>query len=430
MVNIHASESVVFEGELVQGDFSRGVGGVSSIVESGSSGDAGKIEIDTASLTLTNGAFLATSTLGESDAGSITAIANTFETSTGGRLLSTTTGNGAAGNIVLQVQDSITLAGENSGIFASTDAGSTGNGGSIFIAPQSVTIRDGAEISVNSQGTGIGGNIFLQANSLTIDRGSISAETARETGGNITLEVPDLLLLRRDSNISTNAGTALAGGDGGNITIDTQVLIALLSKPNGSDITANAFEGQGGRIDINAQGVFGLEERKANQGNQTNDIDASSELGTSGEVQLNRSLDPSRGLVELPETVLDPATLIAQNPCNRGRESEFVIAGRGGLPPSPNDILSSEATGVGLVEPAPISSAGILPAPTGEQNSAGILPTRAGEKTGSTPSTTKAITPAQGWIFNNKGEVVLTAYNPTVTGPQRLRENLGGCPTP
>ncbi|NMG06361.1 hypothetical protein [Brasilonema sp. UFV-L1] len=40
----------------------------------------------------------------------------------------------------------------------------------------------------------------------------------------------------------------------------------------------------------------------------------------------------------------------------------------------------------------------------------------------STNPTDKPIVPAQGWIFNEKGEVTLVAYDPTKTGPQREQQ--------
>jgi filamentous hemagglutinin family protein len=414
-VKIHASESVVFEGEFIQGNFGLGVGGISSIVESGASGDAGEIEIDAASFNLTDGAFLSTSTLGESDAGSITVTANTFEITAGARLLSTTRGNGAAGDIVLKVQNSITLAGKNSGILANTDAGATGNGGSIVIDPATMIIRDGAKVAVDSQGSGVGGNIQLEAGSLTLDRGTLTAETTSNQGGNIYLLLKDLLLLSNGSNITATAGTESGEEDGGNIDIDAQFVIAFPNED--SNITANAFKGKGGAVNITTDRIFGLEFRDR-ETPFTNDITASSEFGVDGTVLINTlEVDPTAGLVELPTTFVDEEGLIAQNPCKKGFESEFIITGRGGVPLSPNQALSSEATGVGLVEPAPMSSPSILPA-------------EAGERTSSTPSTPKLITAAQGWVFNALGEVVLTAYNPSVTGPQRLQRNSGSCPVP
>lgn len=85
----------------------------------------------------------------------------------------------------------------------------------------------------------------------------------------------------------------------------------------------------------------------------------------------------------------------------RGQEtSKFIITGRGGLPPSPSEALRSDAVQVDLG--APIQSA---------ENSAGTAifanPSRV--------SAPLLILEAQGWVINNKGEVLLTAQAPNVT---------------
>ncbi len=298
-----------------------------------------------------------------------------------------------------------------------------GNGGDISINTERLVVQDGATISVAAVegSTGQAGTLDITANSLDLNRGSITAETGTSGAGggaNITLQISDLLTLRNESKISAEAFDT---ANGGNIDINTKFLIAFPPEgPEGSDIIANAFEGSGGKIDITAQGLFGIEEREASPENRTNDIDASSEFGLAGVVEINQpDVDPNRGLIELPETVIDPNALVAQNPCKRGSESEFVITGRGGLPPSLNEDLSSEATQVGLVEPAPMENKGAI-----EQES------RGGEdRTGSPPSVPTLIIPAQGWVFNERGEVVLVAYDPTVTGFQRLKKKPTGCPT-
>ena len=51
--------------------------------------------------------------------------------------------------------------------------------------------------------------------------------------------------------------TAGGTGNGGNITIDTDTLVAL----ENSDIIANARQSFGGRVSINAQGIFGTQFR-------------------------------------------------------------------------------------------------------------------------------------------------------------------------
>ncbi|HAJ60518.1 MAG TPA: hypothetical protein DCP31_15665, partial [Cyanobacteria bacterium UBA8543] len=80
---------------------------------------------------------------------------------------------------------------------------------------------------------------------------------------------------------------------------------------------------------ITAQGIFGLENRP--QLTPFSDINASSELGINGTVEINTpDVDPSRGLVNLPVAPVD--TQVAQG-CTGGSaqaQSSFIITGRGG----------------------------------------------------------------------------------------------------
>jgi large exoprotein involved in heme utilization and adhesion len=93
----------------------------------------------------------------------------------------------------------------------------------------------------------------VQAGSVRLDSGgAITATTESGDGGNIRLRAQELLLLRGNSNISTTAGTAEAGGNGGNINIESGNLVAL----EDSDITANAYRGKGGNIQISTTGFF------------------------------------------------------------------------------------------------------------------------------------------------------------------------------
>ena len=62
----------------------------------------------------------------------------------------------------------------------------------------------------------------------------------------------------------------------------------------------NAFKGNGGNVNIDTSGVFGLAESNSPT-EATSDITASSELGLEGTVEIDTpEVDPSRGLVELP----------------------------------------------------------------------------------------------------------------------------------
>ncbi|MCU0534758.1 MAG: filamentous hemagglutinin N-terminal domain-containing protein [Hydrococcus sp. Prado102] len=340
-LTVNATESVRLIGTSANGQ-------LSSSLDSATfgKGRAGNLNLTTRQLLVENGAEISAATAG-GQGGTITVNADRMEIRNGGQLLTTTSGDSEAGDIKLQVNDSILLTGTNSGLFANTTEDSTknANGGDIFtdrISPQTLTIADGATISVNSQGKGTGGEVRLQADSLTLDNGSISAETVSTDGGNITLNVQDLLFLRNSSQISTTAGTAEAGGDGGRIFLDAGSIVAVPDE--NSDITANAFLGDGGRVVIKTDSIFGIDFRQ--QLTPLSDITASSTAGRQGVVIINTSgIEPTQGLENLTEERINVE--VAQG-CQVGGTAKgrisFYNVGRGGLPPSPDDLLNSPAT--------------------------------------------------------------------------------------
>ena len=232
--------------------------------------------------------------------------------------------------------------------------------------------------------------------------GQLIAQTRSRNGGNINLQVGDLLLMRHNSLISASAGTANAGGDGGNITISAPLIVAL-PKEN-SDIRANAFQGKGGNIQITAQGIFGLQYRP--QDTPLSDITASSQFGSAGIVQIKTpGIDPSRGLANLPATPVDASRQIAQG-CHSmnavASQHKFVVTGRGGLPPDPSEALSRDAVQVGWVTDHPMEGKQVRSEEL-EQNSSSL------------PTHSSPFVEAQGWVYGPNGEIVLTATPPTHT---------------
>ncbi|KAF3889715.1 filamentous hemagglutinin N-terminal domain-containing protein [Tolypothrix bouteillei VB521301_2] len=383
---------------------------------------AGSITVTTNNFRLADGGIVEALTANNGNGGNITINAKTFEVSNGGRVTTSTSRGGKAGNIILRVSDRILLSGSNSGLFSNTEANSQGDGGSIDIDPKEFILRDGARISVNSEGSGNGGSIKIGAGTLRLDNAKITAETQSAQGGSIELNLQDLLILRRGSKISATAGRSQGSGDGGNITINIPDGVIIAFPQENSDITANAFNGRGGNISIRGAllGIAPLTRKQLEQFDPngldpnnvpTSDITAISQQQPQqeGTVQLNTEIDPNRGLVELPEEVTDPSKEIAQNPCQRGIGSRFIVTGRGGLPPSPGQTANSNNVQVDLLEP--VSTAG---------NSASISHTTVS----STNPNPKQFVPAQGWVFNQKGEIVLTAYDPANTNAQRPLQTL------
>ncbi len=349
-----------------------------SSLESRTFGDAkgGSIDISTGSLFIRNSSKLDTSTSGKSSAGNINIHADTLTLETQGSIIST----------------------------AQTQA--QGSAGDIFINSPNINLSDKAIIAVDSispENTSSAGTITLNTNFLKLENAFISAKNASGNGGDIFINT-QILLLRNDSEISSKAGSTENRGNGGKITINAEDGYIIAVPTEDSDIIANAFGGTGGEIKIKAVQTFGLTIRKGLNTddlkkipmNGSSDISASSDIGEDGEVNINTlDIDPSQGLVAIPTNLIDPSKLIAQG-CNSSNsnvaqgQSEFVITGRGGIPPSPDDALT----------------AGALPAKwvIREKGDRAIL------LMGITPATVTApLVEAQGMVRNANGDIVLIA---------------------
>jgi filamentous hemagglutinin family protein len=372
-VTIRAADKIRIEGIGSNGESS----GIGSQLLSGGRGFSGRIDISTGSLFVGDGAGISTSTGGEGNAGtviirasdtvhfdginpsgqpsvagsvvrqgglgnggSVEIFADSIFLTNGAALSASTSGAGDAGNIRLEATQRILLE-NNSSVLAGAAITSTGKAGGINIVTPQLQIKDESAIAVNSRSLGVAGDIDIQAKSILLrNQGIIQANTAAVDGGNINIFSEDLLVLRRGSRISTNAGIEQGEGNGGNININATFIVAPATE--NSDITANAFLGQGGNININTQGIFGLQFREAVT--DFSDITASSELGINGVVEINNpDIDPSQGLVELPTQVVDVSSLINENLCVAAYQgSAFIVTGRGGLPASPYEILNPE----------------------------------------------------------------------------------------
>jgi len=341
-VTIQASD-VSFDGVGSNGFSS----GAFSNVEAGAVGNAGSISIRTGLLSLTNGASLNSNTFGQGNAGSVSVQADGAVSLVNANIFSTVEAGavGNAGGIVINT-GSLSLA---DGAQLSSSTFGQGNAGDISVlVDNTVLLTDESQIRVNSQGTGNGGILNIRADSLTLDnRASLSAATASGEGGNVELQVTDLLLLQRSSEISAEASGI---ANGGNIDINASFVAASAS--DNSDIIANAARGQGGEVQISAQGVFGIQ-RREQQNDLTSDITASSELGPefAGVVEINTpDVDLQSSLTQLSANFVSPDQVVAGS-CLARRNIErgsFTVTGTGGLPRSPYGVMSGPYSVTGV----------------------------------------------------------------------------------
>ena len=403
------------------------------------SGDkGGDIKIDAKKLILQGDAAITSLADDKGKAGDIFVTARDVTLNNGGYIEASTDGGGIGGTIQFGSSsskvDSINISGVNAETEINSALRSTslaeGNSGNIILFTHRLNISNGGEISVNSSSSGTAGDIDINARSIKLEnQGFIDAGTTSGSG-NITLNASNIFL-RNNSDISTSA---TGDASGGNINITAGVLVGL----ENSNISANAETSSGGNVEISAKGIFGFVPRTSTELQQilgtsdlsqfdptdsikfpTSDISAISQASPSldGQVILKTpNVDPSKGLVNLPTTVVDPSALIAQTPCKRGVGSELTRSGRGGLPPSIVQDLSSNATEVGLIPPLQLST---------EKKAAPLEP-KTQLITPSTSISNSAVVPARGWVFDPKGNVVLVA-SAVSTDTDRSNPGIAGC---
>jgi large exoprotein involved in heme utilization and adhesion len=299
---------------------------------------------------------ITTGTFNAGNAGNLTINTTRLSLRQGGAIGSSSPATGKAGNISIQASESILVSDMAPGSISSSRIASVAeildpvtqsvfrlppipqsNSGSVTIATPLLQVQNRGRVTVKNEGTGNAGQLSIQANTLRLENGFIEAKTASGQGGNINLQVQDMLLLNHSSEITTTSGNT---GDGGNITINSPVILGL----ENSDIIANAVQGRGGNINITTQGIIGLEFRNTltPRVDLTNDITASSQFNVNGTVQINNiGVDPSSGLVELPVNVTDPSQQIATG-CAHNTGSSFVATGRGGIPQNPTQDVKND----------------------------------------------------------------------------------------
>ncbi|MDZ8189618.1 MAG: S-layer family protein [Nostoc sp. ChiSLP02] len=319
------------------------------------SGKGGNLTVNADTIQVTNAgtpsgsyfSLISTATFGSGNAGNLKIDTRRLSVEGGGRVSASSIILGNAGSLTINASESIHVSGvkdaENPsyigtavrpvGLFSKI---SRANAGNTTISTPIFNISDGAMVFVQNLGSGTAGTLQINANTLKLNnRANISASTKAGEGGNINLQLRDILLMRNGSFVSAEAG---GSGNGGNIAIDAPVIVGL----ENSDIIANAVQGRGGNIQITTQSILGLEYR--DQLTPENDITASSQFGLSGTVQVNTiGIDPNSGLVELPTNITDPSQKIATG-CSANQGSRFIATGRGGAPQNPNQQVISDRT--------------------------------------------------------------------------------------
>ncbi len=344
------------------------------------SGTGGDITISTRQLTIVDGAAVAATIYGNGNGGNITVNASqsiqllgvnpnfilpsvigatsfhagnagklVINTSSltlqaGGRVDSSAFATGNAGSVIINATDSVDVSGTvpNSVNPSLVDSAAlivdkvtqqrfrlppvpSGASGDLTINTGRLRVTNGGLVSVRNDGSGNAGSMRVNAGSILLKNGGIQAATTFGEGGNISLTAQQLQLRDNSAITSTAGGT----GNGGNLNLNLATLVAL----ENSNITANAVRGKGGNIEINSQGIFLAPNSK---------ITATSQFGVNGVVQVtNLGVDITNSLTPVTNNFLRTEQVVAGSCLARRNveQGKFIITGTGGLPINPFDAI-------------------------------------------------------------------------------------------
>ncbi|HIE00637.1 MAG TPA: filamentous hemagglutinin N-terminal domain-containing protein [Thiotrichaceae bacterium] len=327
-----------------------GIGGLSAFAGETATNTAGQIIVQAKRLTLRDGGFIDSTTLGAASGGNINIkqadtvllvgidiesgqpsliSSGTLQNGQGGTIQITTKNlilddsaeiqtatfresTGIAGNIAINAEH--LNINNGSGIIAATDG--SGQGGDITLEGIRINLNNDGLITAQSLSTGNAGTIRLNQNTLSLNDSAITTQADYAGGGSLSITTHDFLQLF-NSKMTAHAGGLEAKDHGGNITL-TQPQFAIL---NNSQILASANVGNGGNIDLTAEKFIPSSDSL---------LDASSKLGIDGEIHITAGEENfSNSLVALTQTLADASKLLAKSCVESARDdSYFVVAGR------------------------------------------------------------------------------------------------------
>lgn len=287
-LSINATESVILSGE---GDFPTGL---FAQVNPGATGTGGRLSLTTGQLNVIDGAKIQVSTFGEGDSGDL------FINATNVDIFETPVDNFFSTGIFAEV--------------ARSDA--QGNAGDLTIETNSLSIRDGGQVSASTFGEGNAGNLSIQASNIV------------EVFG---VENPNIAVgVRNISTLSANVGEE-AIGTGGSLIIETQNLRVT----DGGQISVST-SGQGNAGDLQISTTDSVKVSGSSVDNQfisqlTVEAEPNS-VGRGGNLTINAK-----------ELNLDQGQILAATASGEGGNINLSIDENITL--RNNSLISAEATG-------------------------------------------------------------------------------------
>jgi filamentous hemagglutinin family protein len=304
-VLIQASEVVELNGGT-QGE--NGIFRPSSIAaRTETDGSAGNLTIETAQLSMRDGAEVSALTVGNGRGGNISIETERLIAQNGGQISATTQARGQAGILTVNARESVELAGTGingspSGLFTQSTRRATdsdaGNADNLTVTTRQLIVRDGAAISADSFADGKGGSLTVNA-----------SESIKVTGtsGIVPAEVSPLV--RADGRLPSRLTAVTTGsGEAGSVTINT----GLLRVGDGGSVAVDGSRGTGsaGNLEVTARdirldrGTITAETRSGDFGNVNLQVSNFLQMRNNSNITVTASGDARGGNVNIDTRAL------------------------------------------------------------------------------------------------------------------------------
>jgi filamentous hemagglutinin family protein len=387
-VTVTASGALTLTGSSPDGALSSGIFAQAEGRDAGA-GAAGAVVVEGATVTLTDGAQISSSTFGPGQGGTVTVTASGALTLTGsspdgtfpsgiaaqaegrnagagaagavvvegetvtltdGAVISSTTfGPGPGGTVTVTATDTVALTGQRSGLF--TNAKGAGAGGDIVVAATAMTLTGGAAVSGSTSGSGQGGTVAVRATASVAvsgqNSGLFTTAEDRGEGGDILLEARDLRLTEGAVISAESSGTSAAG--------DLRLTVTDTFQSAGSAVTTEATQADGGNIELTARTMVRLRDSEITAtvgggegagGNIT--IDPEFVILQDSRIQANAVGGPGGNIaIDAGVLLADPSSRISATSA-RNVDGEITIQAviadlSGDLVPLPHQLLPAAA---------------------------------------------------------------------------------------
>jgi filamentous hemagglutinin family protein len=302
-LSVYASDFIELSGDSGENG---GPGGLLAQVNPGATGNGGNLIVETKRLSVSDGSKVQVSTFGDGNAGNLFIKASeidVFNTPGSDRFFSTsinadvgqdsrfpgvpkgnggdlkietgrlsirsgaevtvdTSGQGNAGTLLVQAKNLVEVIGRNSFLTADVNSRATGSGGTLTVQTKQLRIQEGGQVGSSTTGIGNAGNVFIRTTDLDIVGVSANGNPSglfSTSSQNARGNGGNLFVEARNLNLS-NRGQLSSRSRGVGSAGNIIVDSRNILMRNNSNILTISNAGDGGNITLSAKTIVALED--------------------------------------------------------------------------------------------------------------------------------------------------------------------------